>query len=113
MGRSSNFLQNSRVDRRILIPWPRTSSESRGPPSLTLTGASIYAHVYAGKLSSHSFFILFVKNFLMTIAHCPPLGQSTSGLNFYDDSGHSPLADKNPLFPPLVYLMTMPRYSRT
>jgi hypothetical protein len=30
----------------------------------------------------------------MTIADCPLLGQSASGLNFYYDSGSSPLADK-------------------
>jgi hypothetical protein len=31
--------------------------------------------------------------FFMTIADSPPLGQSASELNFYDDSGRSPLAD--------------------
>ncbi len=30
---------------------------------------------------------------LMMIADSPLLGQSTSGLNFYDDSGCSPLTD--------------------
>ncbi len=30
---------------------------------------------------------------LITIADYPLLGQSASGLNFYDDSGRSPLAD--------------------
>ncbi len=30
---------------------------------------------------------------LMTIADSPLLGQSASGLNFYDDSGRRPLAD--------------------
>jgi hypothetical protein len=30
---------------------------------------------------------------LMSIADSPLLGQSASGLNFYDDRGHSPLAD--------------------
>ena len=35
-----------------------------------------------------------IRNFLvMTIADCPLLGQFASGPNFYDDSGHSPLAD--------------------
>jgi hypothetical protein len=34
----------------------------------------------------------------MTIADCPLLGQSARGMNFYDDSGRSPLADKKPLF---------------
>ena len=30
---------------------------------------------------------------LMTIADCPLMGQSASGLNFYDDSRRNPLAD--------------------
>ena len=30
---------------------------------------------------------------LMTIADCPLLGRSASGLKFYDNSGLSPLAD--------------------
>ncbi len=30
---------------------------------------------------------------LMTIPDSPLLGQTASGLNFYDDSGRSPLAD--------------------
>ncbi len=30
---------------------------------------------------------------LMTKADCPPMGQSSSGQNFYDNSGPSPLAD--------------------
>ncbi len=34
----------------------------------------------------------------MTIADSPLLGQSASGLNFYDDSGRSTLADKKLLF---------------
>jgi hypothetical protein len=34
----------------------------------------------------------------MTIADCPLFGQSASGLNFYDDSGRSLLADKKLLF---------------
>jgi hypothetical protein len=38
-------------------------------------------------IQSQEFFLL------MTIADSPLLGQSASGLNFYDDSGRSPLAD--------------------
>jgi hypothetical protein len=32
----------------------------------------------------------------MMIADFPLLGQSASGLNFYDDSGHIPLEDYKP-----------------
>jgi hypothetical protein len=34
---------------------------------------------------------------LITIADCPLMGQFASKLNFYDNSGRSPLADWKPL----------------
>ncbi len=54
----------------------------------------------------------------MTIAYSLLLGQSASGLNFYDHSGHSLLAIRSlysVIFPSasglkLVYLMTLPNY---
>jgi hypothetical protein len=39
------------------------------------------------------FFPWAKTSWLMMVADCPLLGQSASGLNFYDDSGRSPLAD--------------------
>jgi len=46
------------------------------------------------KSKNVNFFLLVKICFgLMTIVDCALLGQSASGLNFYDDSGRSPLAD--------------------
>ena len=47
-------------------------------------------------------FFPYCKNFFWLdddIAYCPLLGQSASGLNFYDDSGRCPLAELKPFSP--------------
>jgi hypothetical protein len=45
------YFQNSRVDRRIRIPWAKTTSEPRGPSSL--------------KGYSHVIFLTFCKEFFL------------------------------------------------
>ncbi len=55
---------------------------------LCVGGVTVQKYTSVIQYCSGDIFLL-----LMTIADSPLLGQSASGLNFYDYSGRSPLAD--------------------